>query len=185
MLFLLIVCAAVIGYAILIYNGLVARQTRVQEAWSTVETQLKRRYDLIPNLVETVKGYATHENKTLEQLVTARNMAMSMQGASVQKEQQENALSSTLKSLFALGESYPDLKASSNFLDLQQQLADTETKIQAAHQFYNTVVSDFNAKIRMFPNNLIATRFNFTAAPFFELEAGEKEAARKAPKVTF
>ncbi len=185
MLFLLVVCGVIVVSFVLMYNGLVARQTRVKEAWSTVETQLKRRYDLIPNLVETVKGYAQHESQTLDKVVNARNMAMSMQGASVQKEQQENALSGALKSLFALGESYPDLKASANFLDLQQQLADTETKIQASHQFYNTVVSDYNAKIRMVPYNLIAPRFNFTAAPFFELEAGEKEAARKAPKVAF
>lgn len=170
---------------IVIYNGLVQARQRVREAWSTVETQLKRRYDLIPNLIEVVKGYAKHEKATLEKVVQARNMAMATKGLSTQKEQQENALSSTLKSIFALSENYPQLKANENFVELQRELADTETKIQASRQFYNTTVLSLNTKIQVFPNNLIAGRFGFKTEPFFELEEGEKAAAKKAPKVKF
>jgi len=182
---LLVVCAVIVLYVIGIYNGLVQRQIRVKEAWSTVETQLKRRYDLIPNLIETVKGYAKYESKTLEQVINARNMAMSVTEPGAQKEQQENMLSGALKSLFALSESYPDLKANTNYLELQQELSDTENKIQASRQFYNTIVSDFNTKIRVFPSNIVANKFQFEPAQFFELEEGERQEATQAPKISF
>lgn len=172
-------------WVVSIYNGLVTSQVQTKEAWSTVDTQLKRRYDLIPNLIETVKGYAKHEAKTLENVINARNMAMSINGSSVQKEQHENMLSGALKSIFALSESYPDLKANQNFLDLQVRIADTEDKIQAARQYYNTAVMSLNRKIRIFPNNIIANRFGITEEHFFELEEAEKVAVKTAPKVQF
>lgn len=172
-------------YVISLYNSLVTGQVQTKEAWSTVETQLKRRYDLVPNLVETVKSYAKHESKTLENLVNARNMAMSLNGSTTQKEQHENMLTGALKSVFALAENYPDLKANQNFLDLQNKLTDTEDKIQAARQYYNTAVMSLNRKIRIFPSNLIAARFGIAQEHFFELESSEKEAVKKAPKVQF
>lgn len=182
----LIIATVVIAFfGISIYNGLVTKRLRTKEAWSTVETQLKRRYELIPNLVETVKGYAKHESKTLENVTNARNMAMSIKDTSVQKEQYENMLTSSLKSLFAVSESYPDLKANQNFLELQQELEDTENKIQAARQFYNTTVLSYNAAIAVFPNNLIAGAFHFTQERFFELEEEEKKVVRQAVKVQF
>ncbi len=182
---LLIILVAIVIYTIMIYNGLVTAQIKTKEAWSTVETQLKRRCDLIPNLVETVKGYAKHESKTLEAVVNARNMAMSLSGQTVQKEQHENMLTGALKSLFALAENYPDLKANSSFLQLQQEIAETETRIQGARENYNTTVTAFNQQIRIFPNNLIANQFNFKEERFFELETAEQEAAKKVPQVQF
>lgn len=154
------------------YNGLIRLKNRVEEAWSDIDVQLKRRYDLIPNLVETVKGYASHEQETLEKVILARNEAMSAQKAGNVEEQgkAENALSSTLKSIFALSESYPDLKANQNFLELQRELTDTEDKIQASRRFYNTNVRDFNTKIQVFPNNIIAAWLKFVARKFFEIE---------------
>lgn len=178
--------AVVLGlYGVSLYNSLVTGQVQIKEAWSTVETQLKRRYDLIPNLVETIKNYARHESKTLENLVNARNMAMSLNGSTVQKEQHENMLTGALKSVFALAENYPDLKANQNFLDLQNKLTDTEDKIQAARQYYNTAVLSLNRKIRIFPSNVIASWFQITQEHFFELEESEKEIVKNAPKVQF
>lgn len=154
------------------YNGLVRLKNRVEEAWSDIDVQLKRRYDLIPNLVETVKGYASHEKETLEKVIQARNSAMLMQGSSdvEGKLKAENALSSTLKSIFALSESYPDLKANQNFLELQKELSDTENKIQAARRFYNGNVRDFNTKLQVFPTNIIAKQLGFSTRNFFEIE---------------
>jgi LemA protein len=172
-------------YVIGVYNSLITQRMQTKEAWSTIETQLKRRYDLIPNLIETVKGYAKHESKTLENVINARNMAMSVKDASVQKEQYENMLTGTLKSLFALSENYPDLKANQNFMQMQQELTDTEDKIQATRQFYNTTVMSYNTAIALFPKNIIAGWFHFTAERFFELEESEKESVRKAVKVQF
>ena len=160
-------------YIILTYNGLVALRNRVKEAWSDIDVQLKRRYDLIPNLVEVVKGYASHEKETLERVITARNAAMSASGAK-EKGEAENILSGTLKSLFALSENYPDLKASTNFLELQRELSDTENKIQAARRFYNGNVKDLNTKIEMFPANIIANMFSFKASDFFSIADEEK-----------
>ncbi len=161
-------------YIILTYNGLVTLRNRVKEAWSDIDVQLKRRYDLIPNLVEVVKGYASHEKETLERVITARNVAMSANGAK-EKGEAENVLSGALKNLFALSENYPDLKASTNFLELQRELSDTENKIQAARRFYNGNVKDFNTKIETFPANIIANMFNFKANDFFSIADEEKE----------
>jgi LemA protein len=154
------------------YNGLIRLKNRVDEAWSDIDVQLKRRYDLIPNLVETVKGYASHEKETLENVIQARNSAMSMQSSSdiEGKLKAENNLSSTLKSIFALSENYPDLKANQNFLELQRELTDTEDKIMASRRFYNGNVRDFNTKLQIFPTNIFAKMLNFQIKTFFELE---------------
>ncbi len=181
----LVILVAIIMYVIMIYNALVTAQIQTQEAWSTVDTHLKRRYDLIPNLVETARGYAKHESKTFETVINARNMAMSLSGQTVQKEQHENMLTGALKSLFALAENYPDLKANTSFIHLQQQITETESKIQGARENYNSAVSNFNQKIRVFPNNLIATRFNFKEERFFELEKNQKEAIENTPQISF
>ena len=162
------------------YNGLVVFRNRTKEAWADIDVQLKRRYDLIPNLVETVKGYATHERELFEKVTKARTQAM---GAQTIKErgEAENALSSTLKSLFAVAENYPDLKASANFLELQKEITDTEDKIQAARRFYNTNVRDLNTKIETFPTNIIAGMLGFAKMEFF----GADEAEREPVKVKF
>ncbi len=154
------------------YNGLIRLKNRVDEAWSDIDVQLKRRYDLIPNLISTVKGYAAHEQATFEKVVNARSAAMSAQASGDAEAQgkAENMLSSTLKSIFALAENYPDLKANTNFLELQRELSDTENKIQASRRFYNGNVRDFNTKIEVFPNNMIAGWLKFTSRKFFEIE---------------
>ena len=166
------------------YNSLIRLKVRVEEAASDIDVQLKRRYDLIPNLVETVKGYAAHEQATLEKVIAARNKAMeTMTGGSLQaKAEAENALSGTLKSLFALSENYPDLKANQNFLELQRELTDTEDKIQASRRFYNGNVRDFNTKLQVFPTNIIGNMLGFTSREFFEIE---NEAERENVKVSF
>lgn len=159
------------------YNGLIRLKNRVEEAWSDIDVQLKRRHDLIPNLVETVKGYAAHESGTLENVIKARNEAMNAQkaGSPAGIEKAENTLSSTLKSIFALAESYPDLKANQNFLELQRELTDTEDKIMAARRFYNGNVRDFNTKLQTFPTNIFGKMLGFSMRVFFEAEAKEKE----------
>ena len=167
-------------WAVLVYNSLIVLRNRVKEAWSDIDVQLKRRYDLIPNLVETVKGYAGHERETFEKVIQARNMAMSAQGVK-EKGEAENMLSQTLKSIFALSENYPDLKASQNFLELQRELSDTENKIQSSRRFYNGNVLELNTKIETVPSNVIANMFNFKQSEFFQI--GEEEKA--APKVGF
>ena len=180
----LIILLVLVGYAVVVYNSLVKNRQQVKEAWSTIDTQLKRRYDLIPNLVETVKGYAAHESGTLEKVIQARAEAMNQTGAKA-KGKAEEGLTGALKSIFALGESYPDLKANQNFLSLQQELSDTETKIQASRQFYNTVVMTLNTKVEMFPSNIFAKLFHFEKADFFEMSAEEAKAAQQAPQVKF
>ena len=157
----------VVLWVVAIYNSLVVLKNRAKEAWSDIDVQLKRRYDLIPNLVETVKGYAAHESQLFEKVTQARANAMNAQGTEA-KAQAENMLSSTLKSLFAVAESYPDLKASVNFLELQRELSDTENKIQASRRFYNTNVRDLNIRIESFPANMIAGMFNFKQMELFE-----------------
>ena len=157
-----------------IYNGLIKLKNRVDEAWSDMDVQLKRRHDLIPNLINTVKGYATHERELFEKVTAARTAAMGAE-TPAQKEQTENMLSGTLKSLFAVAENYPDLKANQNFLELQRELTDTEDKIQASRRFYNTNVRDFNTKIQVFPTNIFAGMLNFTKRDFFAAEEGDKE----------
>jgi len=171
LLIILVVLAVIV---IAMYNGLVTLKNRVDEAWSDIDVQLKRRHDLIPNLINTVKGYAAHEKELFEKVTVARTAAMGAQ-TPAQKEQAENMLSGTLKSLFAVAENYPDLKANQNFLELQRELTDTEDKIQAARRFYNTNVRDFNIKIETFPGNLIAGMLNFTKREFFAAEEGERE----------
>jgi LemA protein len=166
--------ALAILWVVMSYNGLVTLKNRAKEAWSDIDVQLKRRYDLIPNLVETVKGYATHEKELLDKVTQARSNAMNAQGAKA-KAEAENMLSSTLKSLFAVSEAYPDLKASVNFLELQRELSDTENKIQASRRFYNTNVRDLNIAIESFPGNMIAGMFGFKQMDLFEAAQGEKE----------
>lgn len=175
-----VVIVAIIG----MYNSLIRLKNRVEEAWSDIDVQLKRRHDLIPNLVETVKGYASHEKETFEKVVRARNAAMSAQSGGDPKAQAqaENMLSSTLKSIFALSESYPDLKANQNFLELQKELADTENKIQASRRFYNGNVRDFNTKLQVFPTNVIANMLGFKDREFFEIEEAKE---RENVKVEF
>ncbi len=175
----IIVAVALAGVAI--YNSLVKLRNTSEQAWSDVDVQLKRRYDLIPNLVETVKGYASHEQETFEKVVQARNQAM---GAATPGEQgqAENFLTSALKSLFALAEAYPDLKANQNFLDLQDELSNIEEQIQLARRYYNAVVRDLNTKIESVPSNFVANMFNFEKREYFELDSDEE---RETPKVDF
>lgn len=164
---ILIVVVVAILWIIMVFNGLVTLKNRAKEAWADIDVQLKRRYDLIPNLVETVKGYAAHERELFEKVTQARASAMSATGLK-DKAEAENALSGTLKSLFAVAENYPDLKASANFLALQNELTDTEDKIQAARRFYNTNVRDLSIQIESFPANLIAGSFGFKQMELFQ-----------------
>jgi len=173
LILLTIVVVIAVGI-IAMYNGLIRLRNRVDEAWSDINVQLKRRYDLIPNLVNTVKGYAAHEKEVFEKVTEARTRAMGA-GTAGDKAQAENMLSGALKSLFAVTEAYPDLKANQNFLELQRELTDTENKIQAARRFYNGNVRDFNTRIEIFPNNLMAGMLHFTKREFFGIEEEEKE----------
>ena len=172
----------VAGFVIAVYNGLVKLRVLANNAWSDIDVQLKRRYDLIPNLVETVKGYAGHERATLENVTKARQQAVELRGGSPeQRAAAENALSGTLRSLFAVSENYPELRANENFRDLMTTLNSLEEAIQQARRYYNAVVRDFNTKIDVFPSNIVAKLFSFTHRQFFELA----EAEREAPKVQF
>ena len=173
------IVAIILIYFISVYNGLIARKNQVREAWATVDTQLKRRYDLIPNLIETVRGAAKHEKETLTELTQARSNAMQANGPDTADAQ--NKISQTLKSLFAVAENYPDLKANQNFLELQRELADTETKIQATRQFYNTVVMGLNTQIEQFPSNIVANMFGIMPEKMFEIDETEKQ----VPQVKF
>ncbi len=175
MIYAYIVLALIVLWLILAYNGLVRTRNRTQEAYSDIDVQLKRRYDLIPNLVESVKGYMAHEAGVFEKVTRARSQAM--QATGMAKAGAEDALSGALKSLFAVAENYPQLKANENFLDLQNQLTDTEDKIQAARRFYNGMVRDLNTKIQVFPTNLFASMLGFKAMDFF----GNLTDAEKAP----
>ncbi len=176
------IIAVVVLWFIGSYNGFVKLVTRAKEAWADIDVQLKRRYDLIPNLVETVKGYATHESSAFENVTKARAAAMGASGLA-EKGQAENMLTGALKSLFAVSEAYPDLKANQNFLELQRELSDTENKIQAARRFYNTNVRDLKIKIDSFPSNTIAGIFSFKPEEFFDLD--ETPASREPVKVSF
>jgi LemA protein len=173
----------VLGF-VAIYNGLVGKRVETQNSWSQIDVQLKRRYDLIPNLVETVKGYASHEKETLERVVQARNMAMNARSVSEQA-QAENMLSGTLKTLFAVAEAYPDLKANQNFMGLQEELKSTENRIGFARQHYNDVVSQYNTSLQTFPANVVGGMFGFRPSEFFKLDAAEAAAVQKAPQVKF
>jgi LemA protein len=179
---IILVVIAVVAFGVVsIYNRFVRLRTRSDEAWSDIDVQLKRRYDLIPNLIETVKGYASHERETLQKVTEARTKAMGAQSIE-EHAQAENMLTGALKSLFAVSENYPDLKANQNFLELQRELTDTENKIQAARRFYNTNVRDLNIATESFPSNIIANMFKFTKKDFFELE---EEAAKEPVEVKF
>lgn len=167
-----------------LYNSLVTLRVRVDEAWSDITVQLKRRVDLIPNLVETVKGYAKHEKGVFEAVTEARASVMKAKGVK-ETGQAENMLEGALKSLFAVAEAYPDLKASQNFVELQQELVDTEDKIQASRRFYNTGVRDLNTKIQTVPTNIVAAVFGFKNREFFELDEAENAAAQKPTEVKF
>jgi len=180
---LLAVLAAVAVWAIWAYNRFVRLTNRCEEGWSDIDVQMKRRYDLIPNLVETVKGYVKHEAGTLEKVTEARTKAMGAQSVA-DHAQAENMLTGALKSLFAVAESYPDLKANTNFIELQRELSDTENKIQAARRFYNSVVIELQNALEQFPTNIVGKTFDFATREFFELAEGE-EAARNPVKVQF
>jgi len=173
---ILLVVGIIVLWIIFTFNRLITLKNRAKEAWADIDVQLKRRYNLIPNLVETVKGYASHERELFEKVTEARTRAMAATTIK-EKGKAENFLSSTLKSLFAVAENYPNLRASENFLELQRELTDTEDKIQAARRFYNTNVRDINIKIESFPANIIANLFRFAKMDFFEIE----EAAAKEP----
>ena len=183
MIFLLIVIGLVVIvglWLLAMYNGLVRLRNRIENAWSQIDVQLQRRYDLIPNLVETVKGYASHEKETLERVIQARNQAINTQGVANQA-QAENVITGALKSLFALSEAYPDLKANQNFLALQEELSGTEGKIAYARQFYNDTVQSYNTKTQTVPTSLIASRFGFTQREYFEAD----DTSRGPVKVDF
>jgi len=165
----------------MVYNSLVTKRVRCREAWSQIDVQLKRRYDLIPNLVETVKGYAAHEKETLERVIQARNAAISASGVKEQAEA-ENMLTGALRQIFALSEAYPNLKANENFAQLQEELTSTENRISFARQHYNDSAAVYNVAREKFPNNIVAGAFSFKEQEFFELE---EPAAREAPKVQF
>lgn len=166
------------------YNALVKLNVRVDEAWSDITVQLKRRADLIPNLVDTVKGYASHERETFEKVTAARAATINASDAA-SMEQADNMLTGALKSLFAVAEAYPDLKASTNFLQLQGELSDTENKIMASRRFYNAGVRDFNALILQFPQNLFAKNLGFSKRDFFEVEEAERATFNQPPQVSF
>lgn len=181
MIVLLIVVAAVVLLVVFLYNRLVFWRQQVKNAWSQIDVQLKRRYDLIPNLIETVKGYAKHEKETLEKVMQARNMATQAHSPK-ESSQAETMLSGTLKSLFAVTENYPDLKANQNFLRLQEELASTENKLSFARQFYNDTTATYNTKIEVFPTNMMAGMMGFKKEEFFVVENPEE---RKNVKVQF
>src|SRR3989339_352522 len=175
LLYLVIAIVVIVAFwFVAVYNGLIRLKNRTDEAFSDIDVQLKRRHDLIPNLVETVKGYATHERELFENVTKARANAISAQGVA-DKSKAENMLTETLKSIFAVAENYPDLKASQNFLQLQDELSDTENKIQAARRFYNGNVRDFNIQLEVFPNNMIAGVLSFKKFEFFEAGEAERE----------
>lgn len=183
MIYIYVILGVLVLYIIFIYNGFVSLRNRTKEAWADIEVQLKRRYDLIPNLVNTVKGYATHESSAFENVTKARSMAMGAQGPTAEHAQAENMLSGALKSIFAISEAYPDLKANTNFLELQRELSDTENKIQAARRFYNTNVRDLNIKTESFPSNVIAGLFHFSKMDFFDL--ADDDVAQNPVEVKF
>jgi LemA protein len=183
LIIVLVILAVLAMFLVGMYNGLVRARNEVGNAWSQIDVQLNRRHDLIPNLVETVKGYMTHERETLEAVVKARQQAVQITGGSIEdKARVENQLSQTLKSLFAVSENYPQLKANENFLALQEELASTENKISFARQFYNDSALNLNNKVEMFPTNIFAGMFNFRKAQFFEVESAD---VRKPVAVKF
>jgi len=180
----IVVGLIIVASCVAMYNSLVNRRIESQNAWSQIDVQLKRRYDLIPNIVETVKGYAKHESETLEKVIQARNAAMNARGVAEQA-QAENALTGTLKTLFAVAEAYPDLKANQNFLGLQEELKSTENRIGFARQHYNDVVSQYNSALQRFPSSIVGGMFGFRPAEFFKIDEAEAAQVRAAPQVKF
>jgi LemA protein len=176
-LILIAIVVIILFYGISLYNTFVSLRQKVAEAWADIDVQLKRRYDLIPNLVETVQGYSSHESGVFEEVTKARAQAIQATGLE-QKAEAENVLSGTLKSLFAVSEAYPDLKANQNFLELQRELSDTENKIQAARRFYNSIVLSLNTKVESFPDSFIASSFGFKKKEYFEIAEAEKEVVK-------
>ena len=181
-MYIWIILGLLVLFAIVSFNGLVSLRNRAIEAWADIDVQLKRRYDLIPNLINTVKGYATHESSVFENVTKARSAAMGA-GNIADKGAAENTLAGALKSVFAIAEAYPDLKANQNFMSLQSELADTENKIQAARRFYNANVRDLNTKTEVFPSNIIAGVFHFSKMDFFNI--GDNDAAQNPVEVKF
>ena len=181
-LVVLVVLGLIAVFLVGLYNGLVRARNEVKNAWSQIDVQLKRRHDLIPNLVETVKGYAAHERGTLDAVVKARQQAIAASGNVAEAAKAENALSQTLRSLFAVAEAYPDLKANQNFLALQEELASTENKIGFARQYYNDSAMRFKNRVEVFPSNIFANMFGFAPEPFFQVET---EAEKQPPQVKF
>jgi LemA protein len=176
------VALLVLGWVAGLYNGLVRAKNAVDESWADIDTELRRRYDLIPNLVETVKGYATHEKETFDRVIQARNVAAANHGSPASQAKDENVLVGSLRQLFALAEAYPDLKANQNFLQLQAELANTEDRLQRSRRFYNANVRDMNNRLEVFPSNVVAQMFAFRAAEYFEID---DPAVRAAPAVKF
>jgi LemA protein len=182
LIIILVILVLLIGVIIALYNKLVRLRQNVQESWSAIETELRRRYDLIPNIVETVKGYATHERETLEKVIAARNAAAANTGSPAEQVQTENQLSGALRQLFALSEAYPDLKANTNFMQLQAQLEETENRLGQARRFYNANVRELNTACETFPSVILANSFGFKKADYFEVE---EAAAREPVQVKF
>ena len=180
LILLIVVVVLVVLYGLYLYNSLISKRNRVENAWSQIDVQLKRRHDLIPNLVETVKGYAAHEKGTLDAVVQARNAAMAASGPAA-AAQAENQITGALRQLFALSEAYPDLKANQNFLELQEELSATEGRVAYARQFYNDSVLSYNTGIQKFPAAVLANRMGFRPREYFEADEG----ARQVPKVEF
>jgi len=180
----IVIVLLIVGIAVAIYNGLVSANQRVNEAWSDITVQLKRRYDLIPNLVNTVKGYAAHETSVFEKVTETRANALNAQGVA-QTAEADNQFQGALKSLFAVSENYPDLKANQNFLELQAELVDTEDKIQAARRFYNGSARDLNIRIQKFPANIFANALGFTQREYYGIDANEEVAVQKPVDVNF
>jgi LemA protein len=180
-MYVIIAVALVLIIAVFMYNRFVRQQNILNEAWSGIDVQLKRRHDLIPNIVETVKDYAQHEKKVLEEITNLRSR-LTEQATVKEKGQIENSFSQALKNIFALAEAYPDLKANQNFIELQRVLADTEEQIQLARRYYNGAARDYNTMVQSFPNNILAKMFNFTKAEFFEIELATE---REVPRVKF
>jgi LemA protein len=182
-LIVILAIAVVLGFFVVgVYNALVKARNEVKNAWSSIDVQLKRRHDLIPNLVETVKGYAAHERGTLDAVVKARQQAVSFTGSVEERAKVENMLTQSLRSLFAVAEAYPDLKANQNFLNLQEEISGTENKIGFSRQYYNDATMRYKNRIEMFPSNVIAGMFNFQREPFFQLE---EPGERAVPQVKF
>lgn len=172
-----IVVLLIVGWLISVYNTLVKLRNRVQNSWAQIDVQLKRRFDLVPNLVETVKGYAAHEKDVLEKVTQARSMVQSAQTLE-QRQQAENMLTNTLRSLFAVAEAYPQLQANQNFIELQRELSDLEAKIAFARQFFNDTTMNYNTEIQSFPNNILAGMFNFQAMPYFQVDEVQRQAVQ-------